>query len=64
VNPAQPHIATTAIVIKQVSVWEYDPGELPETQEHLLSCIFQPFLSLPNIARVHVSAVRPHSQEK
>lgn len=41
-DPAQPCIANKVIVIKQVSLGEYDPGNSLETQELLLSPILQP----------------------
>lgn len=41
-DPAQPRITNRVIVIKQVSVREYDPGKSLETQELLLSPIVQP----------------------
>lgn len=41
-DPAQPRIANRVIVIKQVSLREYDPGKSLETQEPLLSPILQP----------------------
>lgn len=40
-DPAQPCIANRVIVIKQVSVREYDPGKSLETEELLLSPIVQ-----------------------
>lgn len=37
-----PQVTNRVAVIKQVSVWEHEPGKSLETQELLLSPILQP----------------------